>query len=584
MKKRFWQLAILFSLFLGSCGVANTSVETSQSSQPPSESDIVTSISDEDLPPVSQESSLSEDTTPFVSVSVARHGQVDSTVVVQGIVGKVWYGTTAVVPQGFYLFDEDAVLFVFGEVSAKTVQLGNQVKVSGMLIYFLLDTDVNGALTYGYDGAIQLSEPTILANDKTIHPIPNGGVQQVRIRDVVNTARTEDLTSTYFEAPAIIEKVQGMGFVTYYLGDVSGNQDEKLLLYTSANGKDHNWLDPYVGQTRVMTFIVHNARVVSDGVWRITPVNVLAQYTPTDSELVDFALDRLLTQFKDKYEADVNLELANSDVQVPNATISYVSNNAGINIVSFEGQLSAEIKITAAVSVEVTITVIFNDVTAMKVATVILDEMPEFDTVSIASARSLASGTDALIQGNILGWAHYGSGSILGFYLGDETSQIVVYLKTVSDISYLSLSEHVVVSGKVTLSTRAGLSLDAAEIVFQDYKVHEVNEDAIETISLTNLLLKTVEDNITSKVYRVNVTITKTTGMYPNIYLNDPENMTGTNLMLYSTGNTSAANPIADDNVGETLDLYVTLISRRQVQDPAPSGDYWRGEVVGLAL
>jgi len=584
MKKRFWQLAILFSLFLGSCGVTNTSVETSQSSQPPSESDVVTSISDEDLPPVSQESSLSEDTTPFVSVSVARHGQVDSTVVVQGIVGKVWYGSTAVVPQGFYLFDEDAVLFVFGEVSAKTVQLGNQVKVSGMLIYFLLDTDVNGALTYGYDGAIQLSEPTILANDKTIHPIPNGGVQQVRIRDVVNTARTEDLTSTYFEAPAIIEKVQGMGFVTYYLGDVSGNQDEKLLLYTSANGKDHNWLDPYVGQTRVMTFIVHNARVVSDGVWRITPVNVLAQYTPTDSELVDFALDRLLTQFKDKYEADVNLELANSDVQVPNATISYVSNNAGINIVSFEGQLSAEIKITAAVSVEVTITVIFNDVTAMKVATVILDEMPEFDTVSIASARSLASGTDALIQGNILGWAHYGSGSILGFYLGDETSQIVVYLKTVSDISYLSLSEHVVVSGKVTLSTRAGLSLDAAEIVFQDYKVHEVNEDAIETISLTNLLLKTVEDNITSKVYRVNVTITKTTGMYPNIYLNDPENMTGTNLMLYSTGNTSAANPIADDNVGETLDLYVTLISRRQVQDPAPSGDYWRGEVVGLAL
>ena len=229
MKKRFWQLAILFSLFLGSCGVANTSVETSQSSQPPSESDIVTSISDEDLPPVSQESSLSEDTTPFVSVSVARHGQVDSTVVVQGIVGKVWYGTTAVVPQGFYLFDEDAVLFVFGEVSAKTVQLGNQVKVSGMLIYFLLDTDVNGALTYGYDGAIQLSEPTILANDKTIHPIPNGGVQQVRIRDVVNTARTEDLTSTYFEAPAIIEKVQGMGFVTYYLGDVSGNQDEKII-------------------------------------------------------------------------------------------------------------------------------------------------------------------------------------------------------------------------------------------------------------------------------------------------------------------------------------------------------------------
>ena len=112
---------------------------------------------------------------------------------------------------------------------------------------------------------------------------------------------------------------------------------KKLLLYTSANGKDHNWLDPYVGQTRVMTFIVHNARVVSDGVWRITPVNVLAQYTPTDSELVDFALDRLLTQFKDKYEADVNLELANSDVQVPNATISYVSNNAGINIVSFEG-------------------------------------------------------------------------------------------------------------------------------------------------------------------------------------------------------------------------------------------------------
>ena len=54
-------------------------------------------------------------------------------------------------------------------------------------------------------------------------------VSNKRIRDVVNTARTEDLTSTYFEAPAIIEKVQGMGFVTYYLGDVSGNQDEKII-------------------------------------------------------------------------------------------------------------------------------------------------------------------------------------------------------------------------------------------------------------------------------------------------------------------------------------------------------------------
>ena len=43
-----------------------------------------------------------------------------------------------------------------------------------------------------------------------------------------------------------------------------------------------------------------------------------------------------------------------------------------------------------------------------------------------------------------------------------------------------------------------------------------------------------------------------------------------------------AANPIADDNVGETLDLYVTLISRRQFKILLQVAIIGGGVVVGL--
>lgn len=568
--KTLWLFPILLTLILTGCGQGDSSEASSSlaTSEGPSSSEVIASL------PSSSEEPLPE----TISLSEAKLLAKDSDVTVGGVVGKIWIGSTQVVPQGFYLFDEETTLFVYGPDTASQVSLGNHVILSGKITWYIIETDLSGAEKIGYEGAIQVASPVLLYKDGKVNSIPQGGIVETTIRAITEIPVTQNITSTFYRAPAKIIRVDGANFQTYYFVDLS--LDVHLLLYTSANGNDHRWLDAYVNQTHYVTFIVHNVRV-ADAIWRITPVAVQEETSATPTQLVDFALNRLKNQFEETYYASANIEMTTLDSQVPDATITYTSNHVAIVIEN--GLEIATLTIDNSTYAVVSITIRVQYLSVDKSITfdvVVAPGLPDIETQAIDVVRDLTPGTNVAVQGILMAYAYYGSTTKQGFYVGDETAQIVVYVTDKSSLDRVAPGEMVIASGVLTLSTRFGLSIDSAVIEYQDYQNHPSFTDAIETISLSDLLAHQIADNITSLVFRVNVTVEVTTGMYSNVYLHDPANL-AVSVILYSTGS-SSTNAVARALEGQTLDVYMTLISRRYPD--GGTNDSWRGEMLAPVL
>lgn len=574
-KPKIWLFLTSVMLILTGCGQTVSSQDetssVSDSNISESSSEIISSSENSSvISEISSEIPLPE-TTPL---SDAKLLDENSVVTVGGVVGKIWIGSTQVVPQGFYLFDETTTLFVFGPDVASKVSLGNYVIVTGILSWYIIETDIVNAEKVGYNGAVQIASPTLIHNDKKTNTMPQGGVVETTIRAITEIPVSTKLTSTLYRSAAKIIRVDGAGFKTYYFVDLS--LDVQLLLYTSANGNDHSWLDAYVNQTRMVTFIVHNARV-TDGIWRITPVAVYEETTASSDQLVDFALRRLASQFEEAYYVSADIDVTTVDVQVPGATITYASNQSAISIAHYGEKATLTIDNSAHISVEITIRVQYQSVDKVLVVTVLVAPgMPDIETTPISIVRGLTPGAHVAVEGILMGYAYYGTTSKQGFYIGDESSQIVIYVADKSSLERVQPGEKVIVSGDLTLSTRHGLSIDNAVIEFQDYQNHPFYEDVIESIALTDLLLFTVADNITSRVFRVRVRVEVTTGMYSNVYLHDADD-DSISVILYSTGS-ATSNAVARALEGQTLEVYMTLISRRYA-DPG-ANDYWRAEML----
>ena len=93
------------------------------------------------------------------------------------------------------------------------------------------------------------------------------------MREILNTPLSNNITSSCFLVTGFVKRVQGEGFVNYYLNDLDGHTGGRV--YTSNSGSDFAYLDDY--QDKVVSMVVSpiNCKSTISGTeYRLIPLDV----------------------------------------------------------------------------------------------------------------------------------------------------------------------------------------------------------------------------------------------------------------------------------------------------------------------
>ena len=80
---------------------------------------------------------------------------------VEGIVAFITYAN-GFKPNGLFLVDDTASIYVYGSQVAQQVKVGNKIVVAGDRVNYIADNEAALAEKHGYQGAVQLSNPYLI--------------------------------------------------------------------------------------------------------------------------------------------------------------------------------------------------------------------------------------------------------------------------------------------------------------------------------------------------------------------------------------------------------------------------------------
>ncbi len=494
-------------------------------------------------------------------------------VFVSGVVAFVVYGTTKNIPVGFYLYDNTDAIYVYSYDFAALVEVGDQVVISGNFTQYIDESSLSSAQYAGYTGAKQIVPLTCEIVSKG-NELPTSFIVETSIADLCKIPVSENITSNVYKVVARINRSQGNGFVNYYFNDLNGV--DSYYAYTTANGADLEWLNEYDGEVRECIIAVQNCKLSASGnFWRIVPLQILDKVEVSDETYVEYALDRLVTQFASSYTSVCDFNVVNTDSLLEGSKVSYSSNSNGVTIKEVADGYNVALDFdTEAVVMSVVITVEYNGITlSREVSFECSSDKPEFDTITIEEARKAAKGDKVVIEGYVIGFLYMkGATTPAGFELIDETSSIAVFVSTAvdtqTDITKIKKGEYVVVEGYGDLyqpredyNHTGSIRLNNAEVIYHDWQEHEIPSSWIEEMSMADLVNNPSDNNISNKVYKTVMYVEKSTGSYVNYYihdLNDPS----ISMIVYSQ-NSNATGPgeyeWLSQYAGKCVEAYVTL-------------------------
>lgn len=494
-------------------------------------------------------------------------------VLVKGIVARVIYGTEKNVPVGFYIFDETDAIYVYSSKYAEEVSVGNEVTISGTFTKYIDQNSATSAEKAGYTGAMQIV-PDTLENDGKTHEVPTSFIQETSIADLCQIPVSENITSNVYKVVAKINKSQGNGFVNYYFNDLNGV--DSYYAYTTANGKDLAWLEEYDGSVRECYIAIQNCKLSASGnFWRIVPIEILGEVEVNDETYMEYALDRLETQFATNYDNPCSFELVNVDSILESSNVTYTSNSEGVKIEETEEGYLATLDFgSEKVTMSVTITLTYNGKTLDRdVEFICMVAKPEIETITIEEARNVVVGEKAVVSGYIVGFLYMKGGTTpAGFELLDETSSIAVFVSTdvntTTDITKLQVGEFVYVEGygdlyqpRTDYNHNGSIRLNNAEVLYHDWQVHELPEGVIEEMSMADLVQNPSDNNISNMVFKTTMYVEKSSGSYVNYYIHDI-NDPSLSMIVYSQ-NSDSDGPDEykwlDEYAGKCVEAYVTL-------------------------
>lgn len=484
--------------------------------------------------------------TPFdatlyteMSIADAREAETGALVKVSGVVAQITYAN-GFIPSGVILVDGTSSIYVYSRDVAAQAKVGNTIEVAAEKTYWILEGEKNSAGKFGYKGANQLENATLVSNDKGKTAFDKSWITETTVKEIMDTPVSEDITNKIFKVNALVKKAPGNGFTNYYIDDLDGITGS--YVYTQCNGGDFDWIDPFDGKICTVYFVAINAKSSTSGcIWRFLPIEIIDDNFKFDeNDAPEFAVTyHGLTQFLNQYTGDPAKELVTSLsselLGFDGVTLSYSSSNE--SVVYFEqvdGKTFFHCGETGEATVTVTATLGSNSYTNNIKITVSANE--EFDSISIADAIAKNVDDEVIVRG-IVGPSLVNQA---GFYLFDESGMVAIRVSESAVFETIAIGNEIVIKGKRDVWHKDGF--EHGQICISNATVeanYYGNNDylTIEPImgkDINYLLgLDKLDMSETTKLYQMDVTIKVVDAQYySNIYVTDGEN----DLILYCSG------------------------------------------------
>ena len=474
-----------------------------------------------------------------LSAADAREADKGTKIKLDGVVARITFAN-GYKPNGFFLVDDTAAIYVFDNNIAQRVSEGDKITIAGEKDYWILDTEQSNAATFGYKGSCQIANATLIDQDSSQdYAYDKSWITETCIKDLLETPVTENITTNIYKVTALVQKKPGNGFTNYYFYDLDGKTGN--YTYTQCNGGDFEWLDAFDGKICTVYISPLNCKSTnSDCFFRLVPIEVIDEGFTFDTAntpahvLKYYAMD----QFGTEYAADPALELVTSVsselLGFTGATVSYASSDDKVlSFVTADGKTVMHCKNPGTVTVTVTAT--YGELTATDTVEITVNVTPSIDADNVKTAIDASVGETVTIKG-IVGPSLVNK---TGFYLIDETGVIAV--QTTADVmATLQIGNEVVVQGTRDVKTKGGTTyfgqsnIYDATVLINYYGNHEystktfVTDKTLAEVVALDLL---VDYTTTVFVFKATVVLEET-AYYSNIFLSDGN---GTKLLLYSS-------------------------------------------------
>lgn len=443
------------------------------------------------------------------TIASTRAASVGKKVKLTGVVSTVTQ-TQQFSYNGFYLIDGTGSIFVYGGESAVHVKPGNTVTVVGELDHYIADSEASYAAQYGYQGAIQIKNSFVVENDKGQSDFDRSWIKESTMREILQTPLSNNITSDSYLVTGFVKKVQGEGFVNYYLDDLDGVTGGRV--YTSNSGSDFAYLDEYLDHVVSMVVSPINCKSTISGTeYRFIPldVKILENYVFDLSLAPKFALDNMaMDQFEDVYNhdpaAEVETSYSNAALGIENVVLSYSSSDE--SVVSFEeedGKTVFHVNATVSSSATITVSAALGEYKAF-LTKEIAYEVPNIETISIAEAIDSSLDSEVTVRGVVAGKAV----NKVGFFLIDETGMIAIQLASKDELSKLHVGDEVIISGKRAAAGVKGSFTGQVNLAYSEVKAivgadKAYCRDGIIESTIPELASIPLTENVTTNVYHV---------------------------------------------------------------------------------
>lgn len=381
------------------------------------------------------------------TILAARSAAKGTKVKISGVVAKINHAN-GMVPNGFYLVDATSSIYVYSKEVAGRVEEGEEIEVAGTRDDYILDSEMNLAQKYGYQGAIQLTDAIFIKSNGKGKQFDKSWISDSTVKEMMDTPLTNNITSKIFKVNAIINKAPGQGFTNYYINDLDNRTGS--YVYSMCNGSDFAYLDAFDGKICTVYLAIHNAKSTNSGiVYRLMPVSVEENknFSMSDEEIINFALNYYAkTQFLAVYNSDPELEVLsyvnNAYIPFSSVALSYESDNTSlINFVNEEGKLIMH-AYDGNGTVNVTLKGSYSGKNASIVIQIKVSNIDIPDTKTVAEVIATADGETVTVKGIVMS-------SLVnqtGFYLNDGTGVIAIRTSK-NTISNIELGNEVVMQG-----------------------------------------------------------------------------------------------------------------------------------------
>lgn len=468
--------------------------------------------------------SVEIDESDYTQMSIldARSAASGAKVKVTGVVARITYAFGQV-PNGVILVDGTNAIYVYDGALASSVRIGNKITILASKTYWILEDEQNSAQKHGYLGCNQLEAAKLLDNDQGSNAFDTGWIQETTVKEIMDTPVSEDITTTIFKVTALIKKVEGKGFVNYYINDLDGFTGS--YVYTQCNGFDFSWLDAFDGKICSVYLSVLNAKSSASGcIWRFLPIAVADEGFDVSSVNVAehvvkyYGVPQFLATYSGDPAKEVTTTVSSELLNFTDANLTYSSSNP--DVVYFEGNV---MHCGSAGTATVTVSCSYNGLTYSEDVSITVKKNDDVSFGTVHDAIAAAVGERVTVKG-IVGPSLVNQD---GFYLIDETG-IIAVLTDKDTLATLEVGYEIVLEGNRYFKSKSGgnwgnTCISDGKVLVNNYGAHAYSTKSFGgTLTLAEFVALDVNTDYTTKVFTVTAKVEVVeTAYYTNIKLVD---------------------------------------------------------------